>query len=160
MLNQSELSEIARALADEWGEDAVEKDEAENKVYIQFIDDVVVSLAIDCNLGVSHCVADLPNVFPASMAPKTFEDQCVYANRLNIMLTRELGATHAFQVLDDRLKLTETRTFTGPQDIVAICDAQARDTMSFMSVVTQSLMQLSDDTNQDAAEMPQNAIFA
>lgn len=160
MRNKIEADNIAKALADEWGIEAVETDAGENKVYIQFIDELVTSLAINCNLGVSHCTAGLPNVFPPSQAPRTFEDQCVFANRLNITLSRELGVTHTFQVLDDQLKLTDTRPFNGPDDIVEICDTQARDILSLMKVVTQSLLQSRTEPETTEIIMPEYAIFA
>jgi hypothetical protein len=159
MSSKFEVIEIAKALSEEWGPEAVETDRGENKVYIQFIEEVVTSLTVDCDLGVSHCVADLPNVFPASLAPKDFEDLCVYANRLNITLSRELGVTHHFQVLDDTLKLTDTRSFSGPADIVEICDTQARDIISLMQVVTQSLLQGSGERADVERDIPQNAVF-
>lgn len=159
MPSKFEVTEIAKVLSGEWGPEAVNVDDEENKVYIQFIDDVVASLTIDCDLGVSHCVADLANVFPPALAPKDFEDLCVYANRLNITLSRNLGVTQHFQVLDDTLKLTDTCSFAGSVDIVETCNTQARSVMSLMQVVTQSLLQDSNAPADVERDVPQNAMF-
>lgn len=153
-----EAGRVSQALIDQWGADAVETEQS--KVYIQFIDEVVVSLEIDCDLGVSHCVAELPNVFPPSAAPKSFEDLCTYANRLNITLSRELGVNHHFQVLDDVLKLTDTRPFKGTEDIVESCDAQARELISLMGAVTQGLLHSFAATEEAEEHIPANATFA
>lgn len=130
---------IIKALSEEWGADAVQTEIAENKAYIRLADEFVITLIVDCSLGVVHGQAELTNAFPPSMAPKTFEDQCICANRLNIMLSRELGVTNCFQVLNDTLTLTDTRVFEGPGEIVNVCDTLAQDNIALARGVTQSL---------------------
>jgi hypothetical protein len=157
MQSKLEIDHIAKALADEWGQDAIETEQ--NKIYIQFTDDITASLMVDCDLGVSHCLADLPKAFPPSLVPETFEDLCIYANRLNITLARELGVAQSFQVLDDTLKLNDTRPFQGVEDIVEVCDTQARDNMSLMKAVISSLSEAPGKPVEIGNHLPESAIL-
>ena len=145
MQTRNDVNDIACSLSEVWGKDAVWRDPAGNKVYIDFVGDVFTSLVIDCDLGVSHCLADFPEASRPSLAPRSFEDLCVYANRLNITLARVLGVTQYFQVLDDTMKLSDTRTFEDRGDIVEVCEAQARDSMSLVRMVAESLAEFFDE---------------
>lgn len=159
MQSKFELDAVAKALSAEWGEDSVKTDVSKNQAYLQFDEDIVTTLIIDCNLGVVHGLAELPNAFAPSVAPKTFEDQCIYANRLNIMLARELGVSHSFQVLNDTLTLTDMRVFEDAAQVVEVCDTLARDTIVLGKSLTQSLSQMEDDPAADGQDAPQNALF-
>ncbi len=159
MLNKAELDAVVKALSDEWGEEAVATDPDENKAYIQFIGDVVITHTIDCNLCVAHGVADMPNGFPPDNSIKGVEKLCVYANRLNVTLSRELGVAHCFHVVDGNLKLTDTRLFSGPEEIVLICDAQARDLLSIVGVVTQTHLPQARERDDHNADVPDNAVY-
>lgn len=153
MQSRKDVDDITNTLAEVWGKDVVGTDRAGNKVYIDFVGDIVTSMVIDCDLGVSHCLVDLPGTSRPSLVPKTLEDLCVYANRLNITLARVLGVSQYFQVLDDTLKLSDTRTFEGQGDIVEVCETQARDSMSLMRVMTQSLSKFCDEPEESDSDV-------
>lgn len=156
MQGSDSVNDIASTLADVWGKDAVETDRHRNRIHIAFSGDVATSLTIDCDLGVSHCLADFPDVCRPSLVPTTFEDRCIYANRLNIALARVLGVAQHLQVLGDTLTLSDTRMFEGRGDIVEVCETQARDSISLMKVLAESLSDYRDEPD-DADGAPGEA---